>query len=65
MRVHDVLRLTGNMHEGVIVCHSSSAGQMIDLLKCLLALGKDIEGQWLLPRVGNNGLLQFTVSHDL
>jgi len=37
------------MHDGIIVCHSPSTGQLVDLLKCLLALSEDIESQRFLP----------------
>ena len=44
IHVH-VSRLTVEMHDGIIVRHSPSTGQSVDLLKCLLALSEDIESQ--------------------
>jgi len=45
-----VSRLTAEMHEGIIVCHSPSTGQSVDPLKCPLACSEHIEGQWFLSK---------------
>ena len=64
VNTHQWCGLTPSMHDGIILTHSSSTGQFVDLLKGRFALRKDVECQWLLAIVDKSDGFVETVHGD-